>query len=366
MDDADELAGTAAADGGAEARAAPDTSPRRGAENDVREAMTSAYSPSRPAKPRRKVRGRARPVDPGEDQDRPTEDGPIVSPRSIAGRGLVAVVAIMTFLCALLAGSAVIIDRAAGAWSATVLDEITVTVLPLDGDPIEGRLDRAAAILSAAPGVDDVAIVSAAESEALLEPWLGEGIDLSPLPIPRLVTARRGGDIDTDALTRELTAIAGTSLDDHSGWSERLSAMASAVAGGAIAALLLMLCATAMCIVFATRSAIATNAATVEVLAALGAEDRFITRAFGRRFVAIGARGAAIGLSAALLLFGGLELWSALSSGAQSAQSRALLGDPGIGLKGYLILLAVAAGVTLTVAVTSTRAVRHHLERMVH
>ena len=142
--------------------------------------------------------------------------------------------------------------------------------------------------------------------------------------------------------------------------------MASAVAGGAIGALALMLVATGISIVFATRSAIATNAATVEVLNALGAEDRFIVRAFGRRFVGIGVRGAALGIAVSLGLFGMLDFWALISSGAQSMQSRALFGDPSVGLAGYLALVAVAAGVVVLVAVTSAISVRRHLEKMYH
>ncbi len=317
-------------------------------------------------RPRREAPTR-KPVDvASEDDERPVEEGPIVSPRSIAGRGLTVVVAIMTFLCGLLVGGAILIDHAATAWSANVLDEITVTVLPLDGDPLDARLDRVAEILSQSGGLGAVTIVPAAESEALLQPWLGDGIDLSPLPIPRLVTAERRGGIDTGGLTNALTEVPGTSLDDHTAWSDRLANMASAAAGGAIAALALMLIATGISIVFATRSAIATNAATVEVLNALGAEDRFIMRAFGRRFVGIGARGAALGMAVALALFGVLDLWSLISSGAQSMQSRALFGDPSIGLWGYAALVAVAVGVVVLVAVTSAMAVRRHLERMYH
>lgn len=296
--------------------------------------------------------------------DRPVVEGPLVSPQTIASRALTVMVAIMTFLCAALLGCSILVERAADAWSIDVLDEISVTVLPLDGDPVEPRLDRVAAILGGADGLTDVAVVPAAESEALLEPWLGQAIDLSLLPTPRLVTARRSGTVDPTAIGAALQEIPGAVLDDHAAWSERLSDLASAAAGGAIVALGLMLVATAISIVFATRSTIATNAATVEVLNALGADDRFVAQAFRRRFFLIGLRGAAIGIAVALGLFGGLDLWSAVSVGARSAQSRALFGDPSIGVVGYLLLLSIAAAVVVLVTITSTVSVRHHLHRL--
>jgi cell division transport system permease protein len=141
--------------------------------------------------------------------------------------------------------------------------------------------------------------------------------------------------------------------------------MASAAAAGALAALGLMLVATVICIVFATRSTIATNAATVEVLHVLGAEDRFVVRAFRRRFLVTGLRGALIGLGAAIVLFGGLDVWSALFGTAEtSPRARALFADASIGSAGYAVLCAVAVAVACLVAATSTLSVRHHLSRL--
>ncbi|MEM6761339.1 MAG: ABC transporter permease [Pseudomonadota bacterium] len=296
--------------------------------------------------------------------DAVVENGPVVAPHTVSGRGLTVVVAIMTFVCALLLGAAIVIDRAASQWSSTVLDDVSVTVVPLDGDPVERRLERVAGILSGAGGLTAVTIVPAAQSEALLEPWLGTGTDLSLLPLPRLVIAQRSGSVDIGALERALGDVPGVSLDDHSGWSERLANMASAITAGAIGTLALMLVATAISIVFATRAAIATNAATMDVLYTLGAEDRFIQRAFRGRFLRIGLRGALCGAAAALVLFGALEAWSMFSAAASSRQNAALLGSPSIGPAGFASLIALTPAVVLLVSATTTLTVRRHLDKL--
>ncbi|MCF3932781.1 hypothetical protein L1787_05045 [Acuticoccus sp. M5D2P5] len=290
--------------------------------------------------------------------------GPIVAPDTVAGRGLTVVIAIMTFLCALLLGGAILVHRAADAWSVSVLDEVSVSVLPLDGDDIDSRLQRVAEILASTDGLSEVTVLPLDQSEALLEPWLGEGMDLSILPVPRLVVAARSGPVAA-SLSDAVAEIPGASLDDHSAWSERLSGMAATAAWGTIGALGLMLVATAISIVFATRSALAMNAATIAVLHVLGAEDRFIARAFRRRFLKIGFRGAAIGLAAALVLFGALELGDLVVGHAGgSPQAAALLGDPSIGLFGYIALAGVGLGVVLLVTLTSNWSVRRHLNHL--
>ncbi|XWN30351.1 MAG: hypothetical protein ROR55_23145 [Devosia sp.] len=293
----------------------------------------------------------------------PTTPGPLIDPRTVAGRSLTAVVAIMTFLSALLVGSALLVERAANTWSAGVLTEVSVTVLPLDGDPIERRLQRVADAMAVTPGLETITVTSQREAEALLAPWLGNEVDLSLLPVPRLVTAERGEDFDANSLSLRLADVPGVSLDDHSAWSDRLARMAGAAAWGTLAILGLMLAATAITVVFATRAALSTNAATIEVLHVLGAEDRFIARAFRRRFLGIGVKGAFVGVILAVGLLGAVELYALLgvSSGAPAAS---LFGDLSVGLWGYVGALAVALTVAVLVVLTATLSVRHQLSHL--
>ncbi|MEM8854990.1 MAG: hypothetical protein AAGD34_14905, partial [Pseudomonadota bacterium] len=293
----------------------------------------------------------------------PATPGPLIDPRTVAGRSLTTVVAIMTFLSALLVGGALLVERAAVQWSAGVLTEVSVTVLPLDGDPIEGRLQRVADAMAATPGLATVTVTSQGEAEALLEPWLGSEVDLSILPVPRLVTAERGEDFNGDSLSLRLADIPGVSLDDHGAWSDRLARMAGAAAWGTLAVLALMLAATAITVVFATRAALSSNASTIEVLHVLGAEDRFVARAFRRRFMGIGVKGAFVGAILAVALLGGVELYALLGV-AQGAPAASLFGDLSVGLWGYVGALAVAVTVAVLVVLTATLSVRHQLSHL--
>src|SRR5437867_2992047 len=85
---------------------------------------------------------------------RPT--APIVPDRSIAGRSLMAVVAIMTFLAALTAGSVQLIAAAASDWGAEVAREVTIQIRPADGRDIETDVARAVAAARATAGIAEV------------------------------------------------------------------------------------------------------------------------------------------------------------------------------------------------------------------
>src|SRR5215213_11888074 len=79
----------------------------------------------------------------------PRGDTPIVPKRSIAGRALVAVVAIMTFLASLTTGAVMLVRSAAVDWQSDVAREVTIQVRPAQGRDLEADVARAVALARA-------------------------------------------------------------------------------------------------------------------------------------------------------------------------------------------------------------------------
>src|SRR5690349_10287819 len=145
----------------------------------------------------------------------------IVPSNTIAGRALVAVVAIMTFLASVTTGTVVLVRDAANDWQADVAREITIQVKPQSGRDLEADVSKAVQIARAAPNVADVRPYSKEESGRLLEPWLGSGLSLNDLPVPRMIVVKLapGTKPDIESLRKDLTAqVPGTNIDDHRGW----------------------------------------------------------------------------------------------------------------------------------------------------
>jgi cell division transport system permease protein len=135
------------------------------------------------------------------------------------------------------------------------------------------------------------------ESARLLEPWLGTGLALDDLPIPRIIVVRLAPDAlpNFGRLQSQLAEqVPGASLDDHRGFIDRMRAMARAAVFGGVGVLVLVLIATILSVTFATRGAMATNRPVIEVLHFTGAKSSFIAGHFQRRFL-IGLEGGAIG-----------------------------------------------------------------------
>src|SRR5580692_7009562 len=107
----------------------------------------------------------------------PRGAGSIVPSSSIAGRSLAA-------------GAAMLVVSTASDWQADVGREVTVQVRPAAGRDIEADVGKAVAAARAAPGIADVRAYSKEESEKLVEPWLGAGLRLDDLPIPRLIVIK--------------------------------------------------------------------------------------------------------------------------------------------------------------------------------
>src|SRR5205085_10333434 len=153
---------------------------------------------------------------------------PIVPRASIAGRALIAVVAIMTFLASITTGSVLLVAASAAEWQSEVASEITVQVRPLAGRDIERDAAAVTEAMRAQPGIIEIRPFTREESAKLLEPWLGSGLSLDQLPVPRVIVARvqPGTALDLVGLRAGVTKIApSASVDDHRAWIERMRSM---------------------------------------------------------------------------------------------------------------------------------------------
>jgi len=291
---------------------------------------------------------------------------PIVPKSSIAGRSLAAVVAIMTFLASLTTGAVMLVVSSASDWQSDVGREVTIQVRPAPGRDLEADVRKASEIARAAHGVAGVQPYTKEESARLVEPWLGSGLALGDLPIPRLIVVKltSGAQPDFAALRKALAAqVASASLDDHRHWIDRMRAMADTALAGGVAILVLVLAATVLSVTFATRGAMATNRPIIEVLHYVGATDGFIGSQFQRHFLILGFKGGAIGGGAALVLFGVVEAadtWLAGTPGGDEVA--ALFGSFSVGVSGYLAIVTLIVVMALVTALASRRTVNHTLE----
>jgi cell division transport system permease protein len=281
---------------------------------------------------------------------------PIVPRASIAGRALVAVVAIMTFLASVTTGAVLLVSASAAEWQSDVASEITIQVRPQTGRDLERDSAAAADAIRGQPGIVEVKPFTKDESGKLLEPWLGSGLSLDDLPVPRVIVAP-GAGLDLATLQSRVVQVAPTaSVDDHRAWIERMRSMSTATVLAGVGILVLVIAATIISVSFATRGAMAANRPIVEVLHFVGAGDRFIADRFFRHFLLLGLEGGVIGGGVAMLGFGFSESIAGWFSGTPVGdQFAALLGTFSLRPSGYLVLAVQAVGIAAITAWASRR-----------
>ncbi len=212
----------------------------------------------------------------------------------------------MSFLAVLTLAAGLAAIRLAAEWRADLAGVATVRVAGGEGG--EDRLRAVLEVLRTTPGIAAARPLSDSEQAALLAPWLGDAAALAELPQPRLIDVTlQGKGPDAAALQGRLDlTVEGAVYDDHAAWRRPLVAAADGLTRLAFAAAVLVLATAAIMIGFAARATLAANRSAIEVVRLIGAEDRFISKAFvgplARRAAAGGLLGSALGCGALALL----------------------------------------------------------------
>jgi cell division transport system permease protein len=245
--------------------------------------------------------------------------------------------------------------RVSGRWSGEIASAATV-VLTGSAEP-EAEARAVLRVLAETPGIAAARLVSPGEAAALLAPWLGEGLPLDALPVPRLVAVTETATgPDREGLRLRLAAEAPSALyDDHDRWRRPLLDAALGLqwlAATAVAlTFLLMLALTGL----AARASLAHHEGIVTTLRLVGATDGFVIRTFVRRFALRALRGSVAGTLAAalavLLLPGPDEETALLTRLAPRGPE-------------WLALIAIPPAAALAAVLATRAAVRSALRRL--
>ncbi|HEY4167942.1 MAG TPA: ABC transporter permease, partial [Reyranella sp.] len=240
----------------------------------------------------------------------------------------------------------------------------TIQIRPVEGEVMDSNIRTAIALAEATPGVTEAHALSLADSEKLLEPWLGAGLDLSQIDIPRLIVVELGDpkSVNMSMLSTNLQSIKGASLETHAAWRQQLNTMAGTLVLSGVLVLALIVLATVLAVVFATRGTMASNREIVDVLHFIGASNSFIAGEFQGRFLSLGFRGGVVGgFGAVLFFFLVAGAAGSIMPDQASAQLGFLFGRFSLGFDGITGIAAVVPVIAALTAITSRITVRRFL-----
>lgn len=241
-----------------------------------------------------------------------------------------------------------------------VVSNFTVQVLPL-ANAEESRKDllNVVGFLEKYPDVEEVSVLSDTELRALLEPWLGDNVDINVLPIPKLldVKIRNAAKFDYKTLTVRLSEIsAQASINDHNLWLSRLLKFINSLKVLAITVLLLVAGGCVASIVYAARTGLSVHREIIAILHTMGATDEYIAGNYVRQITHVSA---AAGIFGAVAAVPAILIIGHLAQGIEAG----IFNSAAFGLEQWVVILLLpfvaAALVAGTAYLTVVRTLRN-------
>ncbi len=216
------------------------------------------------------------------------------------------VIAIMVMMTVIASAGGLALRNIASAAANELSGGITVQIVEARSDVRNQQALQAVALLKGQSDISHIRTVPQEEVDALVEPWLGTGMDEAEVPVPALIDARLSGAVTQarlDGLRNALRArVPSARVDAQSSWLKPVFGAISALQWLAIALVLLLGLATAAAVLLATRTALGSNRETIEIVHLLGGTDQQIARIFQRSTAMAAAEGGIAGLAAAVIV----------------------------------------------------------------
>ena len=239
--------------------------------------------------------------------------------------------AIYMYLFVIMLAIFMAINAMASNWEKDIAGSITVQVTPIEDDnkhiddvKTKEQLNRVLQFMERISGVESVQILDDQVVEKLMSPWIGNKVDLSTLPIPRLldVKLKPNAELNYDEITRGLRLLTtNASIDNHRLWLNRLLKFAASLKTVALAILLMVVAICAFSVYYSARTSLNINTNSIEILHIIGAKDDYIAKLYAKSYAKIGFFAGVVGLMAAvpcIILVGkyGISTGSGLLNGA--------------------------------------------------
>ena len=209
------------------------------------------------------------------------------------------ILAPMAYIATLALAGFLIVQGLVGDWRAGLSGSLTVEIpAAADFSATEQRVRAAIAALEIRPDVAAVQVITAERADRMLQDWVGETVDLSAFPLPILLDVQLVDleDAGAGAIRALLTAVPEALIIDPEAWLNDLTSLVDVIEWAAIGVLVLAVVAAVATVIAVSAANFATWRSVVDLLHVMGAEDRFVARAFQLAALRQAGLGAVIGM----------------------------------------------------------------------
>ncbi len=215
-------------------------------------------------------------------------------------------ISIALFIFAITLSGVLAINSMLANWNESILGSLTVQIMPVNNtdrakamaETLEHQ-DKTVEFLKTVDGVIKVTPLPDSQLQKLIQPWLGDGVNLGNLPIPRIIDVKLAPDanIDFGKVAADLAQVSPyASLDNHKLWLNKLIKFADGLKVLAMSVLALVTAITSGAIFYTTQMSLGLHGAIIEILHIMGAKDTYIAQQYARRMAFLGLVGGVIGL----------------------------------------------------------------------
>lgn len=215
-------------------------------------------------------------------------------------------ICIAVFLFGVTLAGVLSINSMLSTWNESILGSLTVQIMPTNEANIDkaraetlAQQSKAVELLRGKNEIEKVTALNDEQLQKLIQPWLGDGINVTDLPIPRLVDVKlkQGAEIDFIKLAEELAEAAPmASLDNHKLWLNKLIKFADGLKLLALAVLALVIVVTSGAIFYCTQTSLGLHKYIIEILHLMGAKDTYVAQQYAKRTAFLGFIGGLYGL----------------------------------------------------------------------
>ncbi len=193
---------------------------------------------------------------------------------------------LMVFIGTFICGGGMLIYNSLTGWQRGVSESLTVQINTYDeegrdrGELVNLDIEKALSILRTTPGVIGASVLSEAQMNDLMAPWVGADVSVSSLPVPKLIDVAIDADNPPflEQLKADLSAhVPAATMDSHRIWLAELVTLSNHILKLIILVMGLLALTIAFTVTYTTRSTLKIHEGVIRLVHMMGAKDLFIT-----------------------------------------------------------------------------------------
>lgn len=249
-------------------------------------------------------------------------------------------ISIAVFLFGVTLAGVLSINSMLVTWNNSILGSLTVQVMPINAIDEEqaksqtlAEQEKAVELLRNKIEVEKVTPLTDNQLQKLIQPWLGDGVDIKDLPMPRLIDVKlkKGVEVDFMQWAEELAQTAPqASLDNHKLWLNKLIKFADGLKLLALTVLVLVVLITSGAIFYCTQTSLGLHKYIIEILHLMGAKDTYVAQQYAKRTAWLGFLGGIYGLGLAIPTIFVIANLARQIEGGIISEARLSVGDWGV------------------------------------